>query len=205
MIAVQDPMNGTWYNYDDFTVVQLMEPEINVTGNSVTITDGDSSPSATDNTDFGIIDLNSGVRDHTFTIQNIGNTSLTLSGSPVVSIGGPDSGDFTVTQQAESPVASGNAVTFTIRFDPSATGIRSATVSIANNDSNENPYDFTIWGNGALMPEMDVTGNDISIENGDSTPNSTDETYFGSVPTTGVIQVHTYKIKNYGSDSVQLF
>jgi uncharacterized repeat protein (TIGR01451 family) len=198
-IAVQSPMNGTWYNYDDFTVVQLMEPEINIVGHSVTISDGDNSPSATDDTDFGTIDLTTGVRDHTFTIQNIGNTGLTLSASPAVSISGPDAGDFTVTQEAASPVAPGNAVTFTIRFDPSAVGIRSATVSIANNDSNENPYDFAIQGTGALIPEMDVTGNDISIENGDSTPNSTDETYFGDVPTNGVTQVHTYKIKNYGS------
>ncbi|MFO7889194.1 MAG: hypothetical protein R6V04_02525, partial [bacterium] len=40
-ISVQSPKDGLYYDYDDFTVVQLMEPEINVVGNSVTIADGD--------------------------------------------------------------------------------------------------------------------------------------------------------------------
>lgn len=198
-IAVKSPKDGQYYDYDTFTVNQLMEPEINVVGNSVTITDGDASPSVTDDTDFGTIDLNTGARDHIFTIQNIGNTNLTLSGSPIVNIAGADASDFTVTQQPTSPVSSGNSVSFTVRFNPSAVGLRSATISIDNNDSNENPYNFAIQGTGALLPEMDVTGNGISIADGDNTPNSTDETYFGDVPTSGVTQVHTFKIENYGS------
>ncbi|MBN2103073.1 choice-of-anchor D domain-containing protein [bacterium] len=198
-IAVQSPKDGQYYNYDDFTVVQLMEPEINIVGNSVTIADGDASPSSSDDTDFGIIDLNTGTEDHIFTIQNIGNTDLTLSGSPAVSISGSHASDFTVTQQPASPVGSGNSVTFTIRFDPSDLDVRSATVTISNTDSNENPYDFAIQGTGQLMPEMDVTGNAISIADGDNTPNSTDETYFGDVATTGVTQVHTFFIENDGS------
>ncbi|MFO7890213.1 MAG: choice-of-anchor D domain-containing protein, partial [bacterium] len=198
-IAVESPKDGQYYDYDDFTVVQLMEPEINVVGNSVTIADGDVSPSTSDDTDFATIDLNTGTRDHIFTIQNIGNTDLTLTGSPIVSIGGTHASDFTVTQQPTSPVSSGNYVTFTVRFDPSDLGLRTATISIDNNDSNEHPYNFAIQGTGALLPEMDVTGNDISIADGDNTPNSTDETYFGDVATTGVTQVHTFIIENYGS------
>jgi hypothetical protein len=42
----------------------------------------------------------------------------------------------------------GGTTTFTVRFDPSATGTRSATLSIANNDADENPYDFAIQGAG---------------------------------------------------------
>ncbi|MBN1779736.1 choice-of-anchor D domain-containing protein [bacterium] len=203
-IQVQHPNATTWSDYDDFTVVLVTAPEINVVGNSISIADGDNTPSTSDHTDFGTIDLNTGTRDYVFTIQNIGNTSLTLSGSPVVEIGGTNPGDFTVTEQATSPVAAGSSVTFTIRFDPSAEGLRSATVSISNDDSNENPYDFTIQGTGALLPEIDVTGNGISIANGDNTPNSTDETDFGDVPTVGVTQVHTFRIANSGSADLNL-
>ena len=37
-------------------------------------------------------------------------------------------------------------------FDPSGSGTRSATVSIANDDADENPYDFAITGVGVDLP-----------------------------------------------------
>ena len=36
---------------------------------------------------------------------------------------------------------------------PSASGLRSATLSIANNDADENPYDFAIQGTGLTALE----------------------------------------------------
>ena len=51
--------------------------------------------------------------------------------------------------QPDSP---GNSATFTVTFDPSATGLRTATISIANNDCDENPYDFAIQGTGTNTP-----------------------------------------------------
>ncbi|MCP4439018.1 MAG: choice-of-anchor D domain-containing protein, partial [Aureispira sp.] len=86
---------------------------------------------------------------HTFTITNSGTGDLALTGGTVVVIGGTHASDFTVTQQATSPVTSGGGTTtFIIQFDPSAAGLRSATVSIANDDADENPYNFSIQGNG---------------------------------------------------------
>jgi hypothetical protein len=59
--------------------------------------------------------------------------------------------DFSVTSQPTSPVAPTNgSTTFSVAFTPKANGLRTATVSIPNNDSNENPYDFTIQGTGTL-------------------------------------------------------
>jgi hypothetical protein len=37
-----------------------------------------------------------------------------------------------------------------VRFDPTASGVRSALISIANDDTNENPYTFTIKGTGTV-------------------------------------------------------
>ena len=83
-------------------------------------------------------------------------------------------------QPSSSSVAAGGSVTFTVRFDPSAPGLRTATVSIVNNDANENLYDFTVQGIG-LAPEMGVQGNGQDIADGDTTPDTADFTDFGAV------------------------
>ena len=49
--------------------------------------------------------------------------------------------------QPGTPIAPAGNSSFTIRFSPSATGVRNATVSIGN-DSGENPFDFAISGTG---------------------------------------------------------
>jgi len=86
--------------------------------------------------------------------------ALNLTGaSPYVSISGTNADDFSVTAIPSTPVAPwGGTANFTITFDPSATGLRTATLSIANDDSDENPYDFAIQGIGTAAPEMDVGG-----------------------------------------------
>ncbi|MFZ2655882.1 MAG: pre-peptidase C-terminal domain-containing protein, partial [Victivallales bacterium] len=56
--------------------------------------------------------------------------------------------DFTVASQPSSPVAGSGNTTFQITFDPSATGLKTATVSIENNVPGKSPYDFSIQGTG---------------------------------------------------------
>jgi len=130
---------------------------MDVQGKGVSIAAGDSSPSTTDDTDFGTADITTGTVDHTFTIRNTGNANLNLTATPKVSISGTHAADFSVTVQPTTPVASGGGTTtFTVRFDPSATGVRTATISIANNDSDENPYDFALQGTGTAPPDMTV-------------------------------------------------
>ncbi|GAA4237319.1 hypothetical protein GCM10022291_23840 [Postechiella marina] len=124
-------------------------PEINIVGNGNNITNGDTTPSLTNNTDFGDVDTTSGTNANTFTIQNTGTATLNLTGaSPYVTITGTHASDFTLTANPSSNINTGGSSNFTITFNPSATGLRTATVSIANNDSDENPYTFSIEGNG---------------------------------------------------------
>ena len=86
-----------------------------------------------------------------FTIENSGAAALTLSGTPKVAVSGTHAADFTVTTQPTSPVAATTgSTTFQVTFDPSASGLRSATLSIANDDADENPFDFSIAGTGTL-------------------------------------------------------
>ncbi len=123
-------------------------PEINLKGNNVSIISGDITPSTTDHTDFGSVYMASTPIVRTFTIENLGTANLTLSGSPLVSITGTNASDFTLTTLPTSPVVASGSTTFQITFNPSGASVRSATLSIANNDSDENPYTFAIQGTG---------------------------------------------------------
>ena len=178
-------------------------PEINVTGNAVTIADGDTTPTTADFTDFGSTSVAGGTVVRTFTVQNTGTGPLSLTGTPKVSVSGTHAADFTVTVQPASPVAAAGFTTFDVTFDPGAGGTRSATLTMANDDSNENPYNFSISGTGAL-PEINVTGNSTNISDGDITPRTADATDFGSTSVTGGTVVGTFTIQNTGAAALNL-
>jgi hypothetical protein len=197
-----NPYSGS----SDIVVIKLgiSEPEMNVKGNSSSITDGDTTPSSVDYTDFGNADIASGTVDHTFTIENTGTAILNLTGTPKIDISGTNASDFTVTVSPTSPVAINGSTTFTVHFDPSAAGTRTATISIANNDSDENPYNFNIQGTGTAAPEMDVKGNGVSIVDGDTTPDATDHTDFGNANITLGTVDRTFIIANTGDGLLTL-
>ncbi|WP_338763885.1 choice-of-anchor D domain-containing protein [Bernardetia sp. ABR2-2B] len=122
--------------------------EINVKGNTLTILDGDITPRTDDGTDFEGIQVTSGVISKTFTIENTGSSPLTVTS---ISTTGTHASDFTISGVTiPTSVASNSSTTFVVDFDPSALGIRTATVVINNNDCSEGVYDFAIQGEGSL-------------------------------------------------------
>ena len=139
------------------TISTGLSSEINVVGNGQSIPNNDSAPSTSDGTDFGSVDVATDSLTRTFTIQNSGTGSLSLTGVPNVQITGGS--DFTVTLQPVSPVQIDNpTTTFQITFKPSSAGLRTATVIIPSNDANESSYQFAIQGNG--VPDTDGDGED---------------------------------------------
>src|SRR5690606_1184870 len=84
--------------------------------------------------------------------------ALQLTGTPRVVISGTDAADFTVSSVPSSPVATSGTTNFQITFDPSASGLRAATVTIANDDGDEYSYTFAIQGTGTLP-----TGPEIAV------------------------------------------
>ncbi|NNL60616.1 MAG: choice-of-anchor D domain-containing protein, partial [Flavobacteriaceae bacterium] len=71
------------------------QPEIDIQGNAVSIVNGDSTPSTTDDTDFGTVNVPVGSATHTFVIQNLGTLPLNLTGLPLIAISGANAADFT--------------------------------------------------------------------------------------------------------------
>lgn len=117
-------------------------PEINLTQGSTSISDGGSY-------DFGTKNAG-GNTDIIFTIENTGTGTLTLSGSPIISIAGTNADQFSVQSQPGSATisASGNT-TFSIRFSPTTGGAKVATIAIASDDANESEYNLTLNGTGS--------------------------------------------------------
>jgi Bacterial Ig-like domain/HYDIN/CFA65/VesB-like, Ig-like domain len=178
-------------------------PEINVTGNGQNIADGDTLPATADHTDFGSVNVIVDTLSRTITIQNTGTDVLTL-GSGAATLSGTNAADYSVTTQPATTVTPGSSTTVIVRFDPSAAGARNATLSIANDDANENPYNFSLTGTGAVTPEINVTGNGQNIVDGDTVPSSADDTDFGSVDITAGTISRTFTIQNTGIDVLTL-
>lgn len=144
---------GNWSPYAPlswFRTAPPIPPEIDLQGNGISITNNDSTASSADGTDFGSAVVTTGNVRHTFMIRNTGIGPLNLTGNPRVTVEGTDAVDFTVTTQPATPVAVGQTSSVEVAFVPVNAGTRHATLRIANDDSDENPYRVAIQGTGEL-------------------------------------------------------
>ena len=126
--------------------------EIDVRGNNQSIADGDNTPDTADHTDFGEADVNTEAITYTFTISNTGVIDLNLDGTPRVEIGGAGADAFSLTAAPDATIAPGSSTTFQITFDPADTDLQTAVVVITSDDTDENPYVFSIQGTGTGTP-----------------------------------------------------
>jgi uncharacterized repeat protein (TIGR03803 family) len=78
-------------------------------------------------------------------IRNTGTSDLTgLS----VSFVGTHASDFSATAPGSTTVVPNDATGFTLSFNPTGSGTRTATMRIASNDGDENPFDISLTGTG---------------------------------------------------------
>ncbi|MEG4273240.1 Ig-like domain-containing protein, partial [Microcoleus sp. M2_D4] len=122
-------------------------PEIDLKGNGTSIANQDITPTTIDGTAFADTPVGSPLV-RTFSIENLGSSNLTLSGTPVVTITGANASDFTVKTLPANTISASQATPFEITFQPSAIGTRTARINISSNDLDESTYTFTIQGNG---------------------------------------------------------
>lgn len=155
--AVNAGGNSAWSSTSAGITTLAPTPEINLQGNSTTIVNGDATPTTADHTDFGSIGWGNN-QTRTFTIQNTGTAPLSLTGTPRVALTG--SSAFSVsTQPSASTIGSSSSLTFVITYTASAAGLQTANVSIANDDSDENPYTFAIQATGTPSQASDIIAN----------------------------------------------
>lgn len=93
------------------------------------------------------------------TIENTGSNPLTITGS---SFTGPDAADFSSDIVAGAVGALSNNA-YTINFAPSSVGSKFATISIGNNDSDENPYVISFEGVGTDNLATEPTANPAGL------------------------------------------
>ena len=139
-------------------VTTLADPAIVVSGNSVIIANGDTTPDVADDTNFGQV-INNGTKTNTFSIANNGTGNLTISNINVV--------NFQNTEFSVEPltypivIAEGSSFDFDVTFSPLISGNFSAAVQISHSDTDEStPFTFRVTGQGVeniLLEEIMIS------------------------------------------------
>ena len=123
----------------------VVAPEVNLKGNTVSIASGTTATSTSNHTDFGNVAVN-GSFARNFTIENAGTGILNVSSITY------NNTKFVVSNAPPSVSASGSQ-TFTVTFNPTATGVETAIITVNNDDCDEGAYTFTVTGTGtAVLP-----------------------------------------------------
>lgn len=119
-------------------------PDISVRLQSATLADGGTA-------NAGNVNVSTPVT-LTFTITNTGNSALNLTGaSPVVAGGTSNCTAIVTAQPASLVVAPGVQTTFVVEVTAASLAAFSFTVSIASDDPDENPFNFTVNGAGSTF------------------------------------------------------
>ncbi|MFB9863057.1 IPT/TIG domain-containing protein [Rufibacter immobilis] len=145
------------------TSPSLPAPEIDVTP-------GSNAQGGNSSYTFADQNLNVASAPATFTIHNTGTAALSVT-TPL-SLGGADANQFQITNQPDSSIPAGGSSTFQVAFKPTSVLTKTATISITNNDANENPYTITLTGKGVLLaptissfePNSAAVGTTITIK-----------------------------------------
>jgi hypothetical protein len=194
-------------------VITVTSPEADITGNGYAITHTSSIISLANWTDFGNVNVCTGLVTRTYMIRNSGAGPLNLTGVPKVQLSGLNAADYSVVQPAVGSLAAGASTSFQVTFNPSATGFRNARITVPNNDCNEAGYYYAIRGNGTacgpmLVPDpsgqSQTSGNNTNEENGNSTMGIEDRTEFGALiypnPSNGVFTLELSEAPGSGTE-----
>lgn len=182
---------GDYGNMGQYTItgslpVAAPAPEITIRLNGADVIDGQAI-------DFGSVVVGNVVT-RTFTIVNDGNDTLTLA---AILPNDLPAGFSIVTNLGSTTLAAGQSTTFTIQFDAAAAGTFGGNLAIANNDSNEGPFDL------ALSAVATVPAGEISVSVGGQSLSLGGTVNFGStVP--GYTLERTFTVRNDGSAVLNL-
>ncbi len=86
---------------------------------------------STTSLNFGSVNVGQSSKPKVVTMSNAGSTALSISS---ITIGGTNPGDFFQTNNCSSSLAGGGQCAINVTFEPTATGARSATISVVDSD-----------------------------------------------------------------------
>jgi antitoxin (DNA-binding transcriptional repressor) of toxin-antitoxin stability system len=165
-------------------------PEIAVEQGTASLVDGDPAP-----VPFGTVGVGATAPVIQFKILNLGNATLTLGALTLQSNVG-----FEVAQQPPQSVGAGSWANFSLRMLTAGAGAKSADVVLANNDANENPFNFKVAGTvSAAPPEIEVKQADTVLVDGSATPVD-----FGNVAMRAAAPELEFIINNLGGQTLTL-
>ncbi len=164
-ITSNDAGEGTYTFIVTGTATAVAEPEIELKQGTTEITSGSYTYT------YDSIQTSTTSSPVTFTIRNRGSADLTLSGTPpdYVVVSGTDASQFTVVQPGSGTIAASYDATFTVTFAPTSTGLKTADITITNNDTNEGTFTFSVAGTAAAVnasPEIEVKQNTTAVISG---------------------------------------
>ncbi|MCB9064973.1 MAG: HYR domain-containing protein [Chitinophagales bacterium] len=171
-------------------IVKVRSPRITLPGQffvSQPISNGDNTPSGGEKTIFNGTTCSS--VSQFYDVVNNGDATLRVD---TIYFTGDAAADFSVSK-TKFNLGAGNHTTFTVTMNSTTYGTKNATVNIVNNDT---LFTYAIRGN-VHGPELTANGNNVDIQNGDSTPTTADFTSFGDV-LYGTYKTRTYVLRNDG-------
>ncbi len=157
MVQSNDPTNNSFTFNVTGTCQSAPAPRLRVVDNtppspSVTVTKGDR-------VDYGFVAAGSIVT-HNFEVWNDGNAPLAVS-NPSALLSGPPS--FMVSSTTNlSTIQAGGMGSFAVQYRGDASGLASANVSIASNDSGNNPFTFQLNAT-SLGSKLRITAGQVTV------------------------------------------
>lgn len=181
--------NSAWSNVKTLTT-SAPSPEINVRVSTTNYLSGST---------YGFGNQVSGINSAatTFTIENLGTAALNVSS---IALSGTNADQFEIVTNP-APINVGTAPTnttaFTVRFSPTSTGAKTATLTIDNNDADEGSYTIVLTGTGTSN-----NSSDIVVKSGYSYPQNIPYASYQATNITGGsndIEVAQFTIRDGGA------
>lgn len=106
----------------------IFAPDMVVSGNGLTIVDGQTEPSLLDHTDFGVAEQGAAALSRTFTVENRGNANLVTANLTLPT-------GFSAPDGLSTTIGPGTSDTFTVTFPTTEIGVYLGEIEFANNDT----------------------------------------------------------------------
>lgn len=168
-----------WLDQVSFTPTP--QAEIAVSSGTAQIVDGQGTA-----IDFGRVIQGLTGPTRTFVVRNIGGQTLTLGTVSVPS-------GFVVIDALVSSLAPGAQDNLTVQLESTSVGTKTGRISIPNNDSDENPFDFPTIGVVAPRPTLVYVDGDSTCPNPNGTQACPYRTFcegYDTIAAAGTVRMH---------------